>query len=128
VRQSRGRGIPVLTAPRQSRGRAVTGGPVGVVVTRVADDLSAPDEAEDGRRDAVQEVAVVRDDERAPGPRREHLFQGAQRRDVEIVRRLVEKEEVVSGSEEFRERDASPFAPRKGRDLLPLLLPFEEEL
>src|SRR4051794_25702502 len=57
-------------------------------------DAALAFEREDVRRDAVEEPAVVRDDDGAAGEGLQRFFQRAHRIDVEIVRRLVEQEDV----------------------------------
>src|SRR3954454_18151745 len=53
-------------------------------------DAALAFESEDVRRHAVEEPAVVRDDDRASGERFQRFFERAHGVDVEIVRRLVE--------------------------------------
>src|SRR5690606_27948470 len=50
--------------------------------------------SQDVGRDAVEEPAVVRDHEHAAGELQEGILQRAQRLDVEVVGRLVEKQHV----------------------------------
>src|SRR5437868_11643751 len=61
--------------------------------------------------DAVQEPAVVADDDRAAGEILERLFERAQRVDVEIVGRLVEQQDVGAGFEHFRQMHPVALAP-----------------
>mgnify|MGYP000965469539 CR=1 FL=1 len=62
------------------------------------------------RCDAVEEPAIVADDNRAAGEFEERLFEGAERFDVEIVRRLVQKENVSALFQELRQVDAVSLA------------------
>ena len=55
------------------------------------------------------------------------LFQRAERRDVEVVRRLIEEKEVPAGRQQLREVDAVSFAAREDAHLLLLLWPAEVE-
>ena len=65
----------------------------------------------------------------APSPARsEQLLERRQRRDVEIVGRLVEQEQVGARLEDLRERDARALAARERADLLALLRPVEQEI
>src|SRR5512143_2601149 len=71
-------------------------GLVVLVVPLVPDDLAVPLEREHVRGDAVEEPPVVADDDRAAAEGEERLLERAQRVDVEVVRRLVEEEEVAA--------------------------------
>ena len=64
-------------------------------------DAAVALEREDARRDLVEEPAIVRDDQRAAGERRQRLLEHAQRHEVEIVGRLVEDEEVAAGAQQL---------------------------
>jgi hypothetical protein len=70
--------------------------------------------------DPVEEPAVVADDDRAAGEIEERFFQGAQRVHVEVVRRLVQEEQVAAALQEFRQVDAVPLTAGEIPD--PLLL------
>src|SRR5215218_6216421 len=63
-------------------------------------------EGEDVGRDAVEEPAVVRDDDRAAGEFEQRVLERAQRVDVEVVGRLVEQEQVAAAAQQLREVDA----------------------
>ena len=56
--------------------------------------MRVPFKHQDVRRDAVEEEAVVRDDEHGPGEAQDRLLQRAQRADVQVVRGLVENEDL----------------------------------
>src|SRR5690348_9371669 len=85
------------------------------------DRLAVAFESEDVRRDAVEEPAVVRDHDRAARELEQRLLERAQRVDVEVVRRLVEEQDVAARAEELREVDAVPLATREVRDTLLLV-------
>jgi hypothetical protein len=57
-------------------------------------DLAVALEGEDVRRDSVEEPAIVADDDDATGERFQAGFECAERVDVEVVRRLIEEEDV----------------------------------
>ena len=61
-------------------------------------------------RDLVEEIAVMRDGEERAGERHERLLDGLLRGDVEMVRRLVEHEEIRAREHELEERDARLLA------------------
>src|SRR3954447_24890974 len=63
---------------------AAVGFVIGVIALKPLDAALAL-EGEDVRRDAVEEPAVVADDDRAAGIIEQRLFERAQRIDVEIV-------------------------------------------
>src|SRR5205085_7393415 len=75
-------------------------------------------EREDVRRDAIEKPAIVGDDHRAAAERQQRLFQGAQRVDVEVVRRLVEQKHVATRAQELREMQAVALAARELANLL----------
>ena len=75
------------------------------VVARVDDDGAVVD-VEDVRRDAVEELLVVGDDERASLVAGEELLEPADAEDVEVVGRLVEQEHVRPAEEHLRQQDA----------------------
>ena len=77
-------------------------------------------EREDVRRDPVEEPAVVRDHDGAAGEVEQRLLERAQRVDVEVVRRLVEQQQVAARAQELREVDAVALAAGEVAD--PLLL------
>jgi hypothetical protein len=70
-------------------------------------------EGEDVGRDAVQEPAVVRDDDRAAGEVLERLLDRADRVDVQVVRRLVEQDQVGARLEEPRQVHPVALAARE---------------
>src|SRR5664279_5191744 len=96
-------------------------GLVVLIVAFVPDDLAVALEREHVRRDAVEEPAVVADDDGAAAEREERLFEGAQRVDVEVVRGLVEEQQVAALLERPREMEAVHLAAREVRDELLLV-------
>ena len=85
---------------------------VGAVAHRVV--LAAPElELEDARRDALEEPAVVRDEQDRAGQGRELVLEPLQRAQVEVVRRLVEQQQVGLRRQHARERRARQLAARE---------------
>ena len=122
--------LTVLDPMRLIGVRAQPAVPVGLVVLVVAlepDDLAVALEREDVRRDAVEEPAVVADDDGAAGEGLERLFERAQRVDVEVVRRLVEQEQVAAALQHLREVHAVALAAREIPHLLLLVGAAEVE-
>ena len=75
-------------------------------------------ELEDPARHVVEEITVVRDRDDATRILGEMPLEPSDRVRIEMVGRLVEKEQVGLGEEEPAERHAPPLATRKGRDVL----------
>ena len=73
-------------------------------------DVAVALESEHVRRNAVEEQAVMADDDGAAGEILERIFERAQRIDVEIVGRLVEQEHVGAGLQHLRQMHAVPLA------------------
>ena len=67
-------------------------------------------------RDAVQEPAVVGHHEGRAGEHHQGLLERAQRREVEVVGGLVERDEVPALEQELREHHAPALAAREGRE------------
>src|SRR5581483_3557573 len=84
-------------------------------------------ECEDVRGDAIEEPAVVRDHDCAPGEIEERVLERAQRVDIEVVRRLVEQEEVAAAAQQLREMDAIALPARELPDRLLLIGAAEVE-
>src|SRR5690606_35160819 len=76
---------------------------------------------------AVEEGAVVGDRDEAAGERLEVLLQRDERGDVEVVRGLVEEEDVGGAHEDAEEVEPPPLAAREEPDGRVLLLRREEE-
>ena len=68
---------------------------VVLVIALEPDDLAVALEGQDMGGDAVQEPAIVADDDRAAGEILQPLFQRPQRIDVEIVGRFVEQQQIA---------------------------------
>ena len=77
--------------------------------------------------DGVDERAVVRDEQDRPGERLERGFERLARLEVEVVRRLVEHEEVRARGDDVREREPAPLAAGENGDRLLVLVPAGEE-
>src|SRR4051794_39722733 len=90
-------------------------------------DVALALEGEDVGRDAVQEPAVVADDDRAAGVVLERFLQRPQGVDVEVVRRLVEEEHVRARLQDLGEVHAVALAAREHADLLLLVGALEVE-
>ena len=89
--------------------------------------LLVPREREDPVRDAVEEVPVVRHEDDGAREVREAVLEHLQRREVEVVRGLVEDEEVRLPQHEPGEEEPALLAAREAAHLhVPLLL-LEEE-
>src|SRR5262249_55428983 len=103
--------------------------PLDVVAPRALepDRLAVPLEGEDVGRDAVEKPAVVRDHDGAARELEQRLLERAQRVDVEVVRRLVEQEDVAARAEQLREVDAVALAAREVGDPLLLVATLEVE-
>ena len=65
------------------------------------------------RRDAVEEPAVMADDHRAAGEALERVLERAQRVDVEVVRGLVEQQQVGAAAQQLGEVQAVALAARE---------------
>ena len=74
-------------------------------VARVAGELAAI-ELDDAQRDAIEEAPVVRDEKHAARKREQHFLQPFDRRDIEMIGRFVEKEQVGLEHQRPRQRDA----------------------
>ena len=72
-------------------------------------------ELEDPAGDVVEEVAVVRDGDDGAGVVREEALEPRDRLGVEVVRRLVEQQQVGRGEQQPAERDAPPLAAGERR-------------
>ena len=125
----------VFLAPKRSTkrsswaisSRVALGRPRGMVRARCL--LAPPDmplageedgapavELEHGGRDGLQEPAVVRDEDDARVDRLEHPLEPLERLDVEVVRGLVEQQQVGLGRRaRARARRASARRPRRSR-------------
>src|ERR1700687_1467098 len=98
-----------------------------LVVAFKPDDLRIALEREDMRCDAVQEPAIVRDDDRATGERHQRIFEGAQRFDIKVIGGFVEQEDVAAGFQYLCQVHTVAFAARQVADHLLLLHALEIE-
>ena len=69
----------------------------------------------------------MRDHDRAAGEVEQRVLERAQRVDVEVVRRLVEQQQVPARAQQLREVDAVPLAAGEVADPLLLVRPAEVE-
>ena len=69
----------------------------------------------------------MRDEQHRAGERLERRLERLAALEVEVVRRLVEHEQVRARGDDERERETSPLAAREHRDLLLVRLPAGEE-
>ena len=87
-------------------------------------------ERQNMRADAVEEEAVVADDDGAAGEVDQGVFEGAEGFDVEVVGRFVQQKDGAAGFQKFGEVDAVSFAARQDADLFcwspPLKLKAEQ--
>src|SRR6185369_7057959 len=86
---------------------------IGLVVLVIAlepHDAAVALEGEHVGRDAVEEPPVVADHHGTAAERHERLLETPQRVDVEVVRRLVEEEQVAAALQELREMQAISLA------------------
>ena len=98
--------------------------PVGFVVLIVAfepDHTAVAFERKHVRGDAIEEPAIVADDDGAAGEGQQGLFERAQRIHVEVVGGLVEKQQVRARLQQLRQVKAVAFTARQLADL-PLLI------
>ncbi len=75
-------------------------------------------EIEGAGRDAVEEVAVVGDDQAGAGPSSQEAFQPLQHLQIEVVGRLVEEEQIRVGEEGLGEGNAGLLAAAEAVDRL----------
>ena len=103
---------------------------IGLVVLVVAfepDDLAVALEGQHVRGDAIEEPAIVADDDGAAGEVEQRLLERAQRVDVEIVGRLVEQQQVAALLQQLRQVHAVALAARQRADLALLRRALEVE-
>ncbi len=77
--------------------------------------------------DAVEEEAVVADDDGAAGELQQGLFERAERVDVEVVGRFVEQQKISAALQHFRQMHAVALAARELAHLLLLVGALEVE-
>ena len=113
-----GLGVGVLDGPRVALLALAV---VGAVVA--AEDRQAPvAQLPDARHGRIEERPVVRRDEQRPGPPAEVVLEPLERVEVEVVRRLVEQQQVRIGDDQPSERGPRLLAARQpGRRLGPFV-------
>ena len=72
--------------------------------------------------DAVEEPAVVTDDQRRPGEFLEGFFQRAERIHVQVICGFIQKQDIRAFGEGFRQVDPVAFAAGEDADFLLLIL------
>src|SRR5712671_8081588 len=120
----------VFDAVRDGRIRAQPAHLVGLVVLEVAlepFDVAVALEGQHVGRDAVEEPAVVADDDGAAGEILKRFFKRPQGVDVEIVGGLVEEQKIGAGFEHLGQMHAVALAAREPAHLLLLVGPLEVE-
>src|ERR1700722_6911481 len=100
---------------------------VFLIVAFEPDDLRVAFESEDMGGDAVQEPAIVRDDDRTTRESHQRVFERAQSFDIEVVGRFIEQQHVAAGLQYFREVHTIAFTARQVADHLLLLHALEIE-
>ena len=90
---------------------------VGLEVALEPPHLRVALEGEHVRGDAVEEPAVVGDDHRAAGECEQRVLERAQRVDVEIVRGLVQQQQVAAAAQQLGQVHAVALAAREVADL-----------
>ena len=100
---------------------------VGVVVTVDEAPLAIPFEGKDVGSRLVQEIPVVADDDGAAREVLDGLFEHLQRRDIEIIRGLIEDEEVAAVAQHLGDLHAVALPSRDYTDRLLLVLASEVE-
>jgi len=123
------------SAPSRFRLRPEPHPPVLLVLLVVALEpahLAVPLEGQDVRGNPIQEPAIVGDDHGAAGKLQQRVLQGAQRVRVQVVRRLIQEDEVAPAlrgpsGRRTRLRPARFLLERRNNDgILPILVPIEE--
>ena len=79
-------------------------------------------------RHAIEEVAIVADEQHRAGIVREQFLQQFQRFEIEIVRRLVEHQQVGRSRERHRERQPPALAAGQHADRRARLFRAEQEV
>src|SRR5437879_6803153 len=115
------RQLLVLHAMRNDAVLAETAHLVLFVVLEIAFeplDMAVAFEGQDMGRDAVEEPAIMADDDGAAGEILQRLFERAERVDVEVVGRFVEEQHIGAGLQHLGEMHAVAFTARERADLL----------
>ena len=104
--------------------------PLGLVIREVPFEphhLGLVLEGEHVGCDAIEEPPVVADDHSAARELEERILEGSQGVDVEIVRRLVEQQDIAPLGQHLRQLDSVPLAPRELAHQFLLIGAFETE-
>src|SRR5687768_7051816 len=78
-------------------------------------------------RDAIEKPAVVADDHRASREGKQSVLEGTKRVDIEVVRRLVEQQEIAARLQRLGEMQAVALAARQLAHALLLITALEVE-
>jgi hypothetical protein len=118
------------TPPRPRRGGASCRprSPRSCPRTTSSPTFESPSNDEDVGGDAVEEPAIVADDDGAAGEGEQRVLEVAQGVDVEVVGRLVEQQQVAALFDQLGEVDAVALAAGQHADLLLLVGAVEVEL
>ena len=81
-------------------------------------DLAIPFKGKDGGYRAVEEIAVMADNQDGAVIIGNHLLQQIQRFHIQIIGRLVQHQEIMRLGKQFRQQQAVLFAARQGGHLL----------
>src|SRR5260221_8478363 len=83
---------------------------VVIVVTDALSQLALAFKGQNARADAVEKITVVAHDHPHSGKGNQRLFEHAQRRQIQIVGRLVEDDEIPAVFEDARQQQPAAFA------------------
>ncbi len=89
--------------------------------------VAAAVEAENGVGDAIEQIAVVRDEDQGAGEFEQRFLQNLKRGDIEVVGGLVEDEHVGGLKHEAGDEDAGALAAAEALDRLIELLAGEQK-
>ena len=106
-----------------------TAAPVEVLLHSARQQLqpAVAEQSQDVVADALQEVAVVADENERARPAVEEVLQFGERLDVEVVGRLVEQQDVGLGHQQPQQLQAPPLAAGQVADRRPLRVAAEAE-
>src|SRR5947208_10821679 len=90
---------------------------VVVVVPDAMDHMALALESENRGTNAIQKIAIMTDHDDAAAEGDERFLEQAQRSEIEIVRRLVEHQNVAASLQDFSEQYPAPFAAAELRNL-----------
>ena len=83
------------------------------VAAGIFDETSVAFRHHDARRHAVEEIAVVTDDQRGPRVVREQFLQQVQRFEIKVVRRLVQHQQIRRRRHRLRQHQTAALAARE---------------